>query len=71
MQNTELGYSQGLRNKIGFLKSQQKKSGNLKIFKVLRTPKGEFPTIEVEKIKHLLSPRRRFFNEKRSEGHRH
>lgn len=53
----ELGYSQGLWNKIGFLESQQKKSGNLKMFKELRTPVGEFPTSEVEKVKHLLNPK--------------
>lgn len=70
VQKRELGYSQGLWNQIGFLESQQKKAGNLKIFKELRTPKGEFPTIEVEKTKHLLSPKRKIFNEKLSKMHR-
>lgn len=52
----ELGYSQGLRVKIGFLESQQK-CGNLEIFKEHRTPLGEFLTSEVENVKHLLKPK--------------
>lgn len=50
----KLGYSRELRNKIGFLEREHKKSGNLKIFKELRVPRGEFQAIEVEKMEHLL-----------------
>lgn len=50
----KLDYSQELRNKIGFLEREHKKSGNLKIFKELRAPGGEFQAIEVEKTEHLL-----------------
>lgn len=50
----KLGYSRELRNKIGFLEREHKKSGNLKIFKELRVPRGEFQAIEVEKTEHLL-----------------
>lgn len=50
----KLDYSQELRNKIGFLEREHKKSGNLKIFKELRVPRGEFQAIEVEKTEHLL-----------------
>lgn len=50
----KLDYSQELRNKIGFLEREHKKSGNLKIFKELRAPRGEFQAIEVEKTEHLL-----------------
>lgn len=60
VQKMELGYSLGLWDQIGFLERQQKKTGSLKIFKELKTPKGEFPTIEVKKTEHLLSPKRRF-----------
>lgn len=46
--------SQELRSKTGFLEREHKKSGNLKIFKELRVPRGEFQAIEVEKTEHLL-----------------
>jgi hypothetical protein len=53
VQKIELDYSRGLQNKIGLPESQPKKSGNLKIFKELKTQKGEFLAIEVGKMKHL------------------
>lgn len=53
--------SPGFSNKTGFLESPRKKSGNLNILKEPRTPKGESPALEAEKIKNLLSPKRFFF----------
>lgn len=56
----EQGYSLGFRNETGFLESQQKKSGNLKIFKELGRPGENFQLFKWKRLTSAKSEKEIF-----------
>lgn len=61
----EQGYALGFRNETGFLESQQKKSGNLKIFKEPGRPGENFQLFKWKRLAFAKSEKE-IFNEKLS-----